>query len=298
MTCEQQKAQAAVLVGRLLNILRDASRISAAAITGKERIGLEPLTQLSLAAALAEQVSATALAGLAAVGLSPGTPSGLSSDEVGEALFQTARCQAKRLPPADPQSAELFDRREEIAAEMLLSLAGELLGLSVQALARAQFFLKRAEVMAEAMLKTGSNPEKERLMKQTPEIDDVFKGDDSFVHGFKFPSGYQHEPVQVGVTKHSDNACDESRKDAKFRVLRVDPYGGAETAHGSFGYRIFAIRLNDDCSHNPAGEHIVLLVGRLRPLAIIGKMKLVFEPLSDWPEPAPKSPPVLLHRCC
>lgn len=135
-------------------------------------------------------------------------------------------------------------------------------------------------------------------MKQTPKVNDVFKGDERFVHGYKFPSGYPDEPVQIGITTPSDNALDESRRDAKFRIQRVEPFGGADSAHGSFGYRIFAVRLNDDCSDNPNGEAVVLFVGRPDPLDIVGSMKLVFEPLNNWPEPERKDPPPFLHRCC
>lgn len=136
-------------------------------------------------------------------------------------------------------------------------------------------------------------------MKQTPKVNDVFKGDERFVHGFKFPSGLADEPVQIGgAAGHPHNASDESRKKAMFRILRVEPFGNPDCAHGSFGYRIVAVRLDADMRDNPDGEQILFFVGRPDPLEIVGSMKLVFQPASEWPEPEPKDPPPFLHRCC
>ena len=134
-------------------------------------------------------------------------------------------------------------------------------------------------------------------MKEAPKVNDVIAADERFVHGFKFQSGDPDEPVQVGTTYPSDNSYDETRKNAKFRVVRVSPEV-QEKLFAVVGLKIWAIRLNDDDTDNPDGERIYIYANSPEEINIVGRMRLVYEPKSDWPEPKPVSRPPLLHRCC
>lgn len=114
-------------------------------------------------------------------------------------------------------------------------------------------------------------------MKNIPQINDVFAADERFVHGFRFECGDPREPVQIGVTTPSDNARDESRQHARFRVLQVNPQRGVVARDGVFGADVRAIRLGKDNSDDPEGEIIMIYLNSGEELSIVGRMKLVFE---------------------
>jgi hypothetical protein len=135
-------------------------------------------------------------------------------------------------------------------------------------------------------------------MEQPPKVNDVIKGDERFVCGFKFPSGYPEEPVQIGESVHGDNAHDPSRNGALFRVLMTRPAADAPAHLKPPVWQVFAVRLGGNGVDDPAGEHILIRISGKDELEIAGCMRLVFEPKSEWPEPEPKKTPTFLHRCC